>query len=63
MKITKETKVSDLVDEDGVLWVTVEPGPNMRWFQQGFFIGLGFAAATFIIWLVIAFVLAAVLSS
>ncbi|OGT26061.1 MAG: hypothetical protein A2Z17_06845 [Gammaproteobacteria bacterium RBG_16_66_13] len=62
MKITERTKVSDLVDEDGVLWVTVEPGPGMRWFQQGFFMGLGFAAATAVIWVVIAVVLAAVLS-
>jgi hypothetical protein len=34
----------------------------MRWFQQGFFMGLGFATATFVIWLMIALILAAVLS-
>jgi len=47
----EEIGLGDLADEDGVLRVRAEPGPNMRWFEQGFFMGLGFAAATAVIWL------------
>ena len=46
----EQVGIGDLADEDGVLRVRAEPGPNMRWFEQGFYMGLGFAGATFVIW-------------
>jgi len=57
---TEEEK--DLVEEGDSPIICVEPGPNMRWFAQGFFMGLGFITATFIIWLILALVLAVALS-
>ena len=50
----EEWTIGHVADADGVLRVRVEPGRSMRWFSQGFFMGLGFAAATFLIWVVIA---------
>jgi hypothetical protein len=47
----EEIGLGDLADEDGVLRVRAEPGPSMRWFEQGFYLGLGFTAATAVIWI------------
>ena len=44
--------LKDLMDSDGVLRVRMQPGPSMRWFQQGFFMGLGFMTATALLWFI-----------
>lgn len=54
--------LSSVIDKDGVLRVRVQPGPSMRWFAQGFFMGLGFVAATAVVWLVLALIIAASLA-
>lgn len=56
------TALEDLADADGVLRVRVQPGPAMRWFQQGFFMGLGFITATAIVWLVMILVIASIVA-
>jgi F0F1-type ATP synthase membrane subunit c/vacuolar-type H+-ATPase subunit K len=53
----EEWTIGHVADADGVLRVRVEPGRSMRWFSQGFFMGLGFATATFVIWLVIGMII------
>jgi len=35
-------------DEDDIPRIHVEPGPNMRWLEQGFFMGLGFICASLV---------------
>jgi len=49
--VDEDLSLADLSDSDGVLRVRVQPGPSMRWFQQGFFMGLGFITATAVVWL------------
>jgi hypothetical protein len=40
-----EVGLENLADADGVLRVRVQPGPNMHWFAQGFFMGWGYLTA------------------
>jgi len=56
----EKNESDDEEQEPPTIWV--EPGPNMRWFEQGFYMGLGFAAATFAIWFMLAIILVIVLS-
>jgi len=36
-------------EDDDLPRICVEPGPSMRWLEQGFFMGIGFICANLIV--------------